>query len=88
MHSIHVNLPSRCILPAVVFAVVLSSITATVAAEVSAPDDRPTALKIEGTHFTLNGKPTFLLGVSYYAALSAPEERQGGNLHLRTESES
>lgn len=74
MHSIHVNLPSRCILPAVVFVVVLSSITATVAAEVSAPDDRPTALKIEGTHFTLNGKPTFLLGVSYYAALGASED--------------
>jgi len=33
-----------------------------------------TVLGIEGTRFTLNGKPTFLLGLSYYAGLSASEE--------------
>lgn len=33
-----------------------------------------TQLGIEGTRFTLNGKSTFLLGISYYGALGAPEE--------------
>ncbi len=33
-----------------------------------------TVLAIDGTQFTLNGKPTFLLGISYYGALGAPEE--------------
>jgi hypothetical protein len=32
-----------------------------------------TILGIEGTRFTVNGKPTFLLGASYYGALGAPE---------------
>jgi hypothetical protein len=32
-----------------------------------------TRLGIKGTAFTLNGEPTFLLGVSYYGALGAPE---------------
>ncbi len=31
-------------------------------------------LDIEGTRFTLNGKPTFLLGISYYAGLGAPRD--------------
>jgi endo-1,4-beta-mannosidase len=34
----------------------------------------PTTLGVQGTAFTLNGKPTFLLGISYYGALGAPEE--------------
>ena len=33
-----------------------------------------TILGVEGDHFTLNDKPTFLLGFSYYGALGAPEE--------------
>lgn len=33
-----------------------------------------TELKVQGTQFTLNGKPTFLLGISYYGALGASEE--------------
>jgi hypothetical protein len=33
-----------------------------------------TVLGIEGTRFTLNGKPTFLLGASYYGGLGAPED--------------
>lgn len=33
-----------------------------------------TIVGIDGPRFTLNGKPTFLLGLSYYAALGAPEE--------------
>ncbi len=32
-----------------------------------------TVLGIQGTRFTLNGKPTFLLGISYYGGLGAPE---------------
>src|SRR5437667_7278755 len=31
-------------------------------------------LGIQGAQFTLNGRPTFLLGISYYGALSASEE--------------
>ncbi len=31
-------------------------------------------LGITNTHFTLNGQPTFLLGISYYGALGAPED--------------
>jgi hypothetical protein len=33
-----------------------------------------TILAIQGTRFTLNGRPTFLLGFSYYGALGAPED--------------
>ena len=33
-----------------------------------------TELGVDGTRFTLDGKPTFLLGVSYYGALGAPRE--------------
>lgn len=33
-----------------------------------------TALGIERTRFTLDGRPTFLLGISYYAGLGASEE--------------
>ena len=36
--------------------------------------DVGTVLGIEGTRFTINGKPTFLLGVSYYAGLGASED--------------
>jgi hypothetical protein len=37
-------------------------------------DDEPTTvLGIEDSHFTLNGRPTFLLGTSYYGALGASE---------------
>jgi len=33
-----------------------------------------TQLAISGTQFTINGKPTFLFGISYYGALGAPRE--------------
>jgi len=33
-----------------------------------------TRLGIQGTEFTVNGRPTFLLGVSYYAGLGASED--------------
>jgi endo-1,4-beta-mannosidase len=36
--------------------------------------DEATRLGIEGGHFTLGGKTTFLLGISYYGALGASEE--------------
>lgn len=35
---------------------------------------RSTDLGIAGTRFTINGIPTFLLGISYYAGLGAPQE--------------
>ena len=38
----------------------------------TADTNRATVLGIDGTRFTLNGKPTFLLGISYYGALGAP----------------
>ena len=33
-----------------------------------------TELGIKGTQFTINDKPTFLLGISYYGALGAPKD--------------
>jgi hypothetical protein len=40
----------------------------------SAAAAEPTVVGIDGSRFTLNGKPTFLLGVSYYGALGSPEK--------------
>jgi len=40
----------------------------------AAPADGRTVLAVQDTRFTLNGKPTFLLGISYYGALGAPED--------------
>lgn len=50
----------------------LALLATTVTARVAAP--QATDLGIQETQFTLNGKPTFLLGISYYGALGAPEE--------------
>lgn len=36
----------------------------------------PLILGVEGAHFTLNGKPVFLLGFSYYGALGIEEQSQ------------
>lgn len=36
--------------------------------------DGGTVLGVEGRRFTLQGKPTFLLGISYYGGLGAPAE--------------
>ena len=36
--------------------------------------ERLTELGIQGGGFTLDGKPTFLLGCSYYAGIGASEE--------------
>jgi len=41
---------------------------------------RATVLGIEGTRFTLDGRPAFLLGISYYAALGAPPEYVAADL--------
>jgi hypothetical protein len=43
-------------------------------AEVPAGGNRATVLGVNGTHFTVNGNATFLLGFSYYGALGAPED--------------
>jgi hypothetical protein len=44
------------------------------AEEIADPPPVSTVLGIDGTHFTLNDHATFLLGISYYGALGAPEE--------------
>jgi hypothetical protein len=44
------------------------------AATQSAAAAETTTLSIDGARFTLKGKPTFLLGISYYGALGAPEK--------------
>jgi hypothetical protein len=74
MTSIADHPRSQFLLPTVVLAVLFFCITATRAAMVSALGDQPTVLGIEGTQFTLNGEPTFLLGISYYGALGASED--------------
>lgn len=38
-----------------------------------------TVLAVEGSRFTINGRPTFLLGASYYGGLGADDERRAGD---------
>jgi len=38
------------------------------------PTESKTRLKIDGSRFTINGKPTFLHGISYYGALGASQQ--------------
>ena len=40
----------------------------------AAMSENATKLGVDGSRFTLYGKPAFLLGMSYYGALGAPEE--------------
>ncbi|MEZ6061413.1 MAG: hypothetical protein R3C19_13800 [Planctomycetaceae bacterium] len=49
-------------------AVTLSTASIQVSAE------QQTVLKIDGARFTLNGQPTFLLGISYYGGLGASQQ--------------
>ncbi len=62
----------RVLPPTIALAVLISCITAQAATD-SPRGAKPTVLGVEGTQFTLNGKPTFLLGISYYGALGASE---------------
>jgi hypothetical protein len=64
----------KSLLPSLVLAVLFLCIAATRTTTVSALGNQPTVLGIEGTQFVLNGKPTFLLGISYYGALGASED--------------
>ena len=41
---------------------------------------RAVTLGVDGTRFTLDGKPTFLLGISYYGGLGAPDETVAADL--------
>ena len=50
------------------FFVALSAVASVLAS------DGQTVLGVEGSQFTINGKPTFLLGMSYYGALGANQE--------------
>jgi hypothetical protein len=45
-----------------------------VVAQADEPATKTTVLGIEDFRFTLNGKPTFLLGISYYGGLGATED--------------
>jgi hypothetical protein len=45
-----------------------------VATQADKPATKTTVLAIENSCFTLNGKPTFLLGISYYGGLGATQE--------------
>jgi hypothetical protein len=58
-------------------AIHLAAIVSALAAELkpaAPPQHRPTTLGIKADRFTLNGEPTFLLGISYYGGLGAPEK--------------
>lgn len=65
----HVSISCFCVVNLVVLSQLCIAFQggATFAAE-------PTTLGIDASRFTLNGQPTFLLGVSYYGALGAPDE--------------
>jgi hypothetical protein len=52
--------------------IVLIVFTSAIATGANQP--KTTTLGIEGTRFTINGKPTFLLGLSYYGALGASKQ--------------
>jgi hypothetical protein len=67
------NLPSRVssLVASLTILLALSAISRPVADFASSTK---TALGIEGTRFTINGKPRFLLGFSYYAGLGASED--------------
>ena len=52
----------------------LLCVAALQADELVSSTGRATVLGIDGTRFTLNGQPTFLLGISYYGGLGAPED--------------
>ena len=64
----------RFALPAVCLAVVLVGVEATLAAAAAPRKGQATVLGINGTQFTLDGKPGFLLGISYYGELGTPED--------------
>lgn len=42
--------------------------------DAQSPPESKTVLGIDGSHFTINGQPTFLLGISYYGGLGASRE--------------
>lgn len=62
------------------FAFILPLLAGWIAFGAAAADERQNGqpagavLSVEGDRFTLNGVPTFLLGVSYYGGLGAPED--------------
>lgn len=69
------RLPRRVASFTTAAAAALLGLAATVTPARPAPPEKPaTELGVKGTSFTLGGRATFLLGVSYYAGLGAPEE--------------
>ena len=71
--SANTHLP-KFALPALCLAAALSCLDETRTASAASRNEQPTILGIKGTQFTLNGKPAFLLGISYYGALGASED--------------
>lgn len=74
MNTIKDNLLRGFAWLALCFAVLFLRLAEQRTAAAPSHNPRSTVLGIEGTQFTLNGKPTFLLGISYYGALGAPTE--------------
>ncbi len=56
----------------IIFAMIVTGVT--VSGAVVHAEPGKTRLGIEGTRFTINGKPVFLLGFSYYGGLGASEQ--------------
>jgi hypothetical protein len=52
----------------------IASLLLCVASLLQARVEGATVLSVNGTRFTLNGEPTFLLGISYYGGLGAPRD--------------
>jgi len=68
---------ARVSLPSLISLFTVSSLVLSASPRDSAREEianKGTVLGIQDTRFTLNGRPTFLLGISYYAGLGAPEE--------------
>jgi len=61
----------RLLRTAATVAIVLAALARAVPAAAQAEN---TVLGVKETQFTLNGRPAFLLGISYYGALGAPED--------------
>ena len=61
------------VLAGVMGLVLLLAVRSVDAAGQTTPPTARTVLGIKDTRFTLNGQPTFLLGISYYGALGASE---------------
>lgn len=72
MPRFSIDVPART-LSLAALVLISSGMSAEAAEETPATTPR-TVLGVRGTQFTIDGKPTFLLGISYYAGTGASEE--------------